>query len=233
MAVYSHPDPDLGIIYLHLRRNNTQIKASWHEGHVRVLASPYVPQDQVLAAIERMKPRLLAIKPRRRFGPGEPLVLDCGLTFHFTRGREDDIVGRLSADGAEIRVGERYDFDDTHVQGTISNILKQIARRHAPKILIPEGVAEASRLALSPRRWEISRGYRTLGHCSSSKVIALSAACIFLPADLRKYVICHELAHLTEMNHSPRFHALLDAYLSGQEQSLNHRLNHFDWPIMR
>ena len=46
-------------------------------------------------------------------------------------------------------------------------------------------------------------------------------------------MILHELAHLLEMNHSPRFHALLDSYLGGSEATLTRRLRTYRWPILR
>jgi hypothetical protein len=56
---------------------------------------------------------------------------------------------------------------------------------------------------------------------------------VFLPQELRDLIILHELAHLSEMNHSPRFHALLDTYLDGREALLRNLLRNYAWPILR
>ena len=45
------------------------------------------------------------------------------------------------------------------------------------------------------------------------------------PDDLRDYVICHEIAHLSEMNHGEKFHKLLDSYLDGREAELVRKLH--------
>ena len=81
---------------------------------------------------------------------------------------------------------------------------------------------------------DINSDFKTpvLGRCNSRGVIALSSVLVFLPEELREYVICHELAHLDEMNHSPRFHALCDKYCRGRERQLEAALKAAVIPIV-
>lgn len=58
----------------------------------------------------------------------------------------------------------------------------------------------------------IVRSQRTRwGSCSRKGTISLNFRLLVLPPDLVRYIMRHELAHLREMNHSPRFWALVES----------------------
>jgi len=48
------------------------------------------------------------------------------------------------------------------------------------------------------------------GSCSNKKNINLNAKLLFMPTEVVKYVMIHELCHTIEMNHSHRFWALVE-----------------------
>ena len=50
---------------------------------------------------------------------------------------------------------------------------------------------------------------------------------MLLPRRLQDYVMHRELTHLIEMNHGPRFHALLDQALNGQRVALEQEMRHY------
>ena len=75
---------------------------------------------------------------------------------------------------------------------------------------LPPRLGELSRqLGLRFRRVCIRRQRTRWGSCSHHKAISLNAKLLFLAPALVRYVMIHELCHLAEMNHSPRFWSLV------------------------
>ena len=50
------------------------------------------------------------------------------------------------------------------------------------------------------------------GSCSDRGTISLNWRLVLVRPELQDYILLHELAHLTEMNHSHKFWALLESY---------------------
>ena len=65
------------------------------------------------------------------------------------------------------------------------------------------------------------------GSCSGLGNINLSLWLMLAPTHLVDYVIKHELAHLNEMNHGPRFWKELDAMTEGQAKMLAREIRQF------
>lgn len=47
------------------------------------------------------------------------------------------------------------------------------------------------------------------GSCSGKKILNFNYKLIFLPIELADYIVVHELCHLAQMNHGPKFWALV------------------------
>jgi len=61
---------------------------------------------------------------------------------------------------------------------------------------------------------------RRWGSCSAAGRISVSCSLVFLPPELVRHVLLHELCHLSELNHAPGFWDLLDHL---DPQAVRHR----------
>ena len=90
------------------------------------------------------------------------------------------------------------------------------AMRAQAKAELPPRLAELAALhGFTYSRVFIKNNVSNWGSCSVKGNINLNLRLVTLPDELRDYVMLHELCHLREMNHGPRFHALLEQVCPG------------------
>ncbi len=85
----------------------------------------------------------------------------------------------------------------------------------------------AKEMGLKYNELKFRRMKRRWGSCSSKKNITLNLYLYNSSEELIDYVIVHELAHLTHMNHSKRFHDLVREYMPNAKE-LEKRLQNFN-----
>lgn len=141
------------------------------------------------------------------------------------------IIAQPRLPESPVEIGVAIDMDSPATQEAIAKIIVSIAKSLAPQLLLPRACELAAALGLRVTEWRISNGRRVLGRCTSRGVISLSCLDVFLPQELRDYIVWHELAHLTEMNHGPRFHALCNSYCGGRERAMRAKLRQVRWPL--
>ena len=88
-------------------------------------------------------------------------------------------------------------------------------RREARQRLLAAIAREAPRLGVRPARVSVRDPRTRWGSCSSRGTLSFSWRLLLVPEQTMEYVVVHELCHLRELNHSPRFWALLDEALPG------------------
>lgn len=100
--------------------------------------------------------------------------------------------------------------------------------RRAAKDDFPERIVRLSRqTGLKYNKLTIRASRTKWGSCTGTNNISLSLFLMTLPEHLRDFVIVHELCHTVHHNHSPRFHALVDRLVGGNEKALNRELKAF------
>jgi predicted metal-dependent hydrolase len=111
-----------------------------------------------------------------------------------------DITGIVHQD-SELLVGLPSQVEATRIQDTVQAWLQTRARALFAQRL--------ERLAMltgkAPKRWALSSARTRWGSCTSEGTIRLNWRLMHFPLDVIDYVIAHELAHLSEMNHSHKF----------------------------
>lgn len=230
-------DPEFGRICLRTRAGSSRLSAKWAKGIVVITIPAISGMDmkRVSDFLEASRPWLRAHCPGIMLAHGSRLDLGDGCFYVFERGKVEGVEGRLTPDrrGVVITYSDRFQADDPVLARAVSNVMVRSSIAFAERLLLAPCREEALRLGLRPRLIEISTGHRILGTCSTRGEIRLSRVCVFLSPELRRYIFCHELAHLTHHDHSAAFHKLLDTYLDGREASLTRALHTFSWPILR
>ncbi len=56
------------------------------------------------------------------------------------------------------------------------------------------------------------------GSCTKKGTLSFNYKLIYLPEDLREYIIVHEVCHLQELNHSSRFWSLVDEFSPNRKE---------------
>ena len=85
--------------------------------------------------------------------------------------------------------------------------LERWFRAEAKRILTEDAQKCAEHLGTSFKRISIGDMKSRWGSCSSTGTLRFNWRLIMAPVDVRRYVAAHEVCHLLEMNHSPRFWA--------------------------
>lgn len=89
-------------------------------------------------------------------------------------------------------------------------LLEKAIREKARSVFLERLAHHAPRLGVAAPPLRLSSARTRWGSCSQHGGIALNWRLLFMPLPVVDYVVCHELAHLREMNHSPRFWSLVE-----------------------
>jgi predicted metal-dependent hydrolase len=153
---------------------------------------------------------------------------------HFVRMRRARrYVLRVRPDG-DLRVtiprggskAEALRFADRHLEWARRQRSRMIAakrpasldrelRARAQRELPPQLLALAEQHGLAVRRVSIRNQRSRWGSCSPSGHISLNFRLLLMPAEVREYILIHELMHLRQANHSIRFWRLVEAACPG------------------
>jgi predicted metal-dependent hydrolase len=149
--------------------------------------------------------------PAVHFGDGGILpVLGAGVTIRL---RPADGAPLAAASGGELHLALPPQAGEAQVRDAALAWLKTEARR----VLGSRLQLLAARQAAQPRSWSLSCARSQWGACTHDGHIRLNWRLVHFSLPVIDYVVAHELAHLQEMNHSPRFWQAVGRLLPGFE----------------
>ncbi len=200
---------DATIVYQLRRTSRRSIGLTVDHRGLRVGASPRATLGDIEALIRQHGQWVLdkLAAWRERTAP-EPLTVTDGLTISVL-GQPLLITvtpigrARWQSVGDKLHLWPSATVDPNIL---LKKALQEIARKtfaerlehYAPQLGVP---SPPLRLSSARTRW---------GSCNHRGDIALNWRLVLMPLDIVDYVVCHELAHLREMNHSPRFWSVVE-----------------------
>ena len=230
-------DKEFGKIHVELRRGMTSVRFTFHADGNLLMRAPLgisVAEMQRMVDIHREQLRRLPHPQSVSFRFGQTIeCFKCQVVIESQNRMPGYILNHWEGDTLHLQIHQNADLEDDGIKRTISSVIGRAMDVQAHALLLPFAQQIADELGLRPAGFEVGRGMRKLGHCTAKRIIQLSRNLMFLPEPLVRYIICHELAHLTHMNHSPQFHALCNQYCGGKEKELERQLRQFRFPIVK
>lgn len=233
-----YPHPRLGIVRVCVRRNARNICGKWQQGEFHISVPATCPQHVLDSYLSDNMERIESVRPVPRFTLD--MIIDAGeidITIMaadktaITLRQRDTLRGKKINFFIQLAPDRIACIGTNEGQKDINRRVLKICAKAAPAFLLPLARECADKAGCKPLYWEIKDSKRAWGRCFSDGHIVLSPRLMFLPDELRRSVIFHELAHLSEMNHSQAFHKICDTYLGGREQELSRRLKQVRLPV--
>lgn len=116
-----------------------------------------------------------------------------------------------------------------HDTSAVADSVLQWLRSEALALVATRVPSYAARIGRREPVVKLSNARSEWGSCNAKGVIRLNWRLVQLPPALAEYVVAHEVAHIVELNHSPRFWALVETLLPGHA-ALRRQLD--DWTAL-
>jgi predicted metal-dependent hydrolase len=121
----------------------------------------------------------------------------------------------------EVFIPYQLHEDDKQVQDFIAQGLKELdgkmpdipTEKTSQQTIQQMVKSYAAKWGVNPKRVQFRDMRRKWGSCSSKATVTLSSRLTWLEHDLAEYIVCHEIAHLIELNHSKAFWTLMEAHM--------------------
>ncbi len=146
------------------------------------------------------------------------------------KSEREDIFSSLKSGILSIEYPNNLDVNTTNTQQYFWNSINYFLRKEAKRILPYRTHQLAQKHGFTFSDVKIQSSKTRWGSCNHKQAINLSFYLLLLPQHLVDYVILHELCHTKEMNHGPRFWALMDKVTDGKSKELRREKKNYFIP---
>jgi predicted metal-dependent hydrolase len=210
------PEPDSSIEFVRQPRARRYIIRVKPDGSLRVTiprggsrreAEAFLDQQRDWA--ERQRERVAAQHAPARWYAGQSILL---------HGDPTPLVVETDTRGSLLRI----DVERVRVKDPGANLrpaAELALRRIAVRELLPRLYTLAAEHRLTVTRATIRNQRSRWGSCARTGAIALNFRLVQMPPTVCEYVLLHELMHLRQQNHSPRYWRLVEAVCPDYRES--------------
>ena len=120
-------------------------------------------------------------------------------------------------------------------QEWMNKVVIEVLRKQCKLLITPILNARSAAAGVKFNRVTYKDVSSRWGSCSGLRNLNFNVWLLLAPKELVDYVVCHELAHLKEMNHSAKFWAEVDRILGGESglaKALDKKMNNFARSLM-
>jgi len=117
----------------------------------------------------------------------------------------------VAPDLFHLTVLHPHAHDEREVAALVGKWLKD----EAWNLVAPQVIRYAQRVTSTTPAMRLSNARSEWGSCNARGEIRLNWRLVQLPPMLAEYIVAHEVAHLLELNHSPRFWAIVESLIPG------------------
>lgn len=217
-------DEDVGEVIVKRNSRAKKIIARRKLDQVHLTVPVHLSKREILKYFEDIKPQILTLPAPETVKITEQSKIKT-FTFDLVISRkslyEDKLHLSLKDNIATIGVPKKFAIEDDTVQSSIKRLIIHALRHEAKRVLPGKVAFFAKKWNLNVAKIKINSSKGRWGSCSNKRNINLSLFLMMLPEHLIDYVILHELAHITEMNHSQKFWNLLNIYSNGKAKELD------------
>ena len=220
MVTFEHPE--LGLVQLRTRMSARRQIIKVTQRLVIITVPPgfedsvFPLSEETVEKILRLREKVVSRSGEGRFKIDEEIET---LTFRVVIGWQENpkirVFGAKLEDGVlRINMPVGADIEVGVTQKALKRIVLKFLRMEADRVLPERLEYWSKRCGLDYRSVKVDTAKSRWGCCSSQRDIKLSYYLMLLPERLVDYVLVHELCHTREMNHGPRFKALLHSYFN-------------------